>query len=104
MVVISRANSLVPAGALAQASGGDALEPSQVKSAARLPPLATTLLVSVNAVLEVLDVAAVPLVVALLPPPPHAAMASAHTDKAKQLALRVDKVESDMVVVFMLQL
>ena len=49
MVVISRANSLVPAGGLAHASGGDELLPSQVKSAGSKPPAAPTLLVSANA-------------------------------------------------------
>ena len=49
MVVTNRANSFVPAGGLAHASGGDELLPSQVKSAGSRPPAAPMLLVSANA-------------------------------------------------------
>lgn len=52
-VVISSANSLVPAGALAQARGGDEAVPSHVKSLGRLPPSTPALLVSANVPLGV---------------------------------------------------
>lgn len=62
-VVISSANSLVPAGALAQASGGDEAVPSHVKSLGRLPPSMPALLVSANVPLGVIGGAVVLVVV-----------------------------------------
>jgi len=47
-VVISTANSLVPAGALLQLSAGDEPGPSQVYSAGKLPPSTLALLLRVK--------------------------------------------------------